>query len=284
MSKILVTGATGKVGSEVVKQLSASGLAVKVGAHHPDKAQYLAGENVEVVHFDYTDPSSIVAALEGVDKLFFVSATNQSDPLSVDKGVVDAAKEAGVQHIVKLSAAGVENNPTTPLRAIELYIEQSGIPYTHLRSTWFLQNFSTGMADSIRQGLISIPAEDSKTGFIDVRDIAAVAVTAFTNPEQYANKALALTGAQTYDHYQVAAAISKALDKQVKYIPISDQDYRTTATAQYWPSEIIEIMSGLYSMMRQGWTNFTTPVVEQVLGRPPISLEQFAYDYVQVWK
>ncbi len=279
--KILVTGATGKVGSEIVKQLAAQHVAVRAGAHHPDKTKAPAG--VEMAHFDYTDAASIKAALEGVEGLFFMSPPPQVGNDHTAQTVVDLAKQAGVKHIVKLSASGVENNDATPLRADEKIVEASGIPYTHLRPTFFNQNFSTGQAESIKNGAIYLPAGDGKTGFIDTRDIAAVAVTVFTNPAKHANQAYTLTGTQALDHYEVVEIISKATGKDIKYVAMSDEEYRAMATEQGWPPMIIEMMSSLYGMVRQGWTGGLSSSVREILGRAPITFEQYARNYAQVW-
>jgi len=282
--KILVTGATGKVGSEVVKQLAAKGEAVRAGLHNPDKAADLGwGDKVEIVPFNFVQTATIEAALEGVDRVFLMSPPSQTDSLAMEKTVIDAAKKAGVGHIVKLSAAGVENSEEAPLRQAEKYLEASGIAYTHLRPSWFNQNFSTGQAASIKQGAFYIPAADGKTGFIDTRDIAAVGVAAFTQ-EGHANKAYTLTGSEALDHYQVADIISKATGREVKYMALSDEQFRATTTAEGWPPAVIEMMSQLYGMIRQGWTATVTPTVSQVLDRAPISFEQFAQDYASVWE
>ena len=279
--KILVTGATGKVGSEIVKQLATQHMAVRAGAHHPDETKAQTG--VEMVHFDYADAASIESALEGVEGLFFMSPPPQPGSDKMGQTVVDLAKQAGIKHIVKLSAAGVENNDAAPLRAAEKMVEASGIPYTHLRPSFFNQNFSTGQAESIKNGALYLPTGDGKTAFIDTRDIAAVAVAAFTAPTKHANKAYTLTGSQALDHYQVVEFISKVTGKEVKYVAMSDEDYRAMITAQGWPQPLIEMMSNLYGMVRQGWTEGITTNVTEVLGRAPITFEQFTRDYAQVW-
>jgi len=277
--KILVTGATGKVGGEILTQLIAKGVDVRAGFHHPEKAD-VAG--AEVVHFDYSDPATIEAALEGVTKLFLM-APPAGNAAELENRVTDLAKKAGVKHIVKLSAAGVEGVDNNPLRIAEKHVEASGVPFTLLRPTWFSQNFSTGQLEAIRDGAIRIPAGDGKTAFVDTRDIAAVAVAAFTE-DGHANKAYIITGGKALDHSEVAAIISKAIGKEVRYEAITDEEFRAITTAQHWPSDIAEMMSTLYSMIRQGWTTIVTNDVAEVLGRPPISFEQFAADHAEVWK
>ncbi len=275
--KILVTGATGKVGSEILKQLIAKGADVRAGFHHPEKANVTGAE---VVAFDYSNPATVEAALVGVNKLFLMSPGNNAEQ---ENRVTDLAKKAGVKHIVKLSAAGVEANDNSPLRIAEKHIEASGVAYTFLRPSWFSQNFSTGQLENIRAGEIRIPAGEGKTGFVDTRDIAAVAVAAFTE-EGHANKAYIITGEKALDHFEVAAILSEAIGKEVRYEPITDEEFRAITTAQHWPQEIAETMSMLYGLVRNGWTSIVTNTVTEVLGRQPISFEQYAADHAEIWK
>jgi uncharacterized protein YbjT (DUF2867 family) len=93
-----------------------------------------------------------------------------------------------------------------------------------------------------------------------------------------------LTSSQALDHYEVAAHLSQAIGKDVKYVPITDEQFRATATAQQWPTDAIETMSTLYGMVRQGWAATVTDQVDNVLGRPPITFAQFAKDHAEVWK
>jgi uncharacterized protein YbjT (DUF2867 family) len=282
-NKILVTGPTGKVGSQLVKQLVAKGEAVKAAAHHPASAQAMGWQGVEIVPFDYGNAEEVEAALAEVDRLFLVLPLGQPNALENELAVIDAAKAHGVKHIIQLSAAGVEGNDASPLRIAEKYIEASGIAYTHVRPSWFNQNFSTTEVASIKEGAIYLPADDGKISFIDTRDIAAVAVAAFTEPG-HTNKAYVVTGSEALDHHQVTDLLSQAIGKTIKYVPISDEQFRTTLSSYGAPAEVIELLSGLYGMVRQGWTSGVTNTVAEVVGRPAISFAQFARDYAEVWK
>ncbi len=279
-NKILVTGATGKVGSELVKILAAKGEKVKAGVHHPDRVQGPEWEGIEIVPFDFADLSSVEAAFEGVDRLFLL--TPGVTGAEQENGLLELAKQAGIRHIAKLSAAGVEFSDDNPLRQAELRIEASGIPYTHVRPTWFDQNFSTVQAQSIRGGVLALPAGDGQVGFIDARDIAAVAAAALTE-EGHQNKAYIITGPELLNHAQAADYISKAIGREVKYIPITDEAFRGEV-APFMPPPMVEMLSGLYKSASAGQAAFTTPTVAEVLGRPPIRFEQFALDHASVWQ
>lgn len=275
---ILISTANGKVGSEIVEQLLAKGKSVRIGAHNLAKAE-ANFPGVHVVHFDYNDTDSLKAALEGVDTVYLASPGDfPSDP---EKNVVDLAKTIGVKRIVKLSAMGVEADDSIPLRQVELYIQASGLEYTILRPNWFMQNYSTGMAEGIRNGSLYEPAEQAKTGFIDARDIASVAVKALTE-NGHNGQAYALTGGESLDRNAVAAKLSSATGKTVQYVPINDDQFRGAMQNELSPS-YLELMSNLYAGVRAGWSDATTDTVKKLLGRDPISFDQFAADHKNVW-
>jgi uncharacterized protein YbjT (DUF2867 family) len=277
---ILVTTPTGKVGQEVAKQLLATGANVRVGAHTPEKAKALNLNGATIVPFSFEDEPNIKAALQDIDALYLAFPSTMAADLP--KRVIDLAKSAGVKRVVMLSAKGVENSDTD-LQQVEKYIEASGLEYTILRANWFFQNFNTGQLEYIRQaGAIIEPSGEGKTSFIDTRDIAAVAVKALTE-NGHQGKAYALTGSKAHSRNEVAKAISSATGKQIAYKSLSDEDFRAQATAEHWPVPVIEIMSWLYGTVRSGWTEETTPTVKQLLGREPMSLEQYAADHKKDW-
>lgn len=276
---ILITTPNGKVGSEVTRQLLEQGHSVRLGAYTVEKAQSAFPE-AEVMKFDFADEDKVRAALVGVDALYLASPGDaQAEPV---KRVIDLAREAGVERVVRLSAMGVEASDN-PLREVEKHLEASGLQYTLLRPHFFMQNYSTTSAESIRtQGAFYEPSEDGKTGFIDARDIAAVAVKALTE-EGHDAQAYALTGGRAYDRYEVAAAIAQATGKGVSYRPISDVQLQEGMTSAGMPEGYVALMTGLYQAVRAGYTEAVTDTVEQVTGHAPISLERFAHDYKDVW-
>ncbi len=276
---ILITTPNGKVGSEVAKQLLEQGHSVRLGAHTVQKAQAVFPQ-AEVVLFDFADEDKVRAALKGTNALYLASPGDaQAEPV---KRVLDLAKEAGVERVVMLSAMGVEASDN-PLREVEKHLEASGLQYTLLRPNWFMQNYSTTNAESIRtQGAFYEPAEDGKTGFIDTRDIAAVAVKALTEDGHHA-QAYALTGGRAYDRYEVAAAIAHATGKVVTYQAVSEAQFQQGMASAGVSEGYKALLTGLYQAVRAGHSTAVTDVVEQVTGRPPISLEQFARDYKDVW-
>lgn len=201
---ILVTGGDGNIGSEVIRQLSSKrdGLRIVGGVHSiaksKDKDKGL--EHRELVEMDYDNPETVVEALKEINKLFLVTPTH---PKMVDftKNLVDGAKGGGVKQIVKLShiradaADESQINITRLHRQAEKIIEESGIPFTFVRPNFFMQNFINFYLGK-NQSSIYLPAGDGKVSFVDVRDIAAVAIKALTNNKDgiHSEKAYTVTG------------------------------------------------------------------------------------------
>jgi uncharacterized protein YbjT (DUF2867 family) len=275
---ILVTTPNGKVGGELVKQLLAKGAKVRIAAHTVESAKQRF-PNTEVVPFDYGDVGSVQRALAGVSTVYLASPGDF--PPEPEKRLIDEAKRAGVKRVVKLSVIGAEAAEGSPFREVEKHLEASGLEWTFLRPSWFMQNFTTSHAQSIAAGTLAEPAADSKTAFIDARDIAAVAVKALTEPG-HAGKAYTLTGPELLDRAQVTATLSKVLGKPVKYVPLTDAQFRE-AVKPYLSPAYLELLSALYTMARAGGTERRTDDVSKVLGRPATSFEQFARDSRSAW-
>ncbi len=277
MSKILVTTPTGKVGQELVRLLQARGATLRLGAHSVARTR-AAFPGLEVVELDHTRPETHAAAVAGVDAVYLASPGDF--PSAPEKALVDAAGKAGVRRIVKLAALGVEQSDNA-LRQVEEHIRASGIPFTFLHPTWFMQNFSTSMAAAIKSGTLAEPAADKKTAFIDARDIAAVAAEALTRPG-HEGKTYALTGGELLSRAEVAARFQAALGKPVTYVAVTDEQFRTAVKGFLTPS-YLELMSALYAMVRAGYTEVQTSTVQELLGRAPVGLDQFIRDHRSTW-
>ncbi len=226
MSKrILVVGANGRVGSELVRLFQAKGVTVRAATRRPSAAPWKPASSCEAVEFDFERPGTFAPALRNVDKVFLMArpGDNQSDKAAMP--FIDAARKEGIGHIVNLTAMGVEEDDSFMLRVLEKYLEASGIPYTHLRPNWFMQNFDSGpmFADIRATGALHLPAADAKLSFIDVRDIAAVALAALTEP-LHQGKAYTLTGAVALDHFEAVRLISSVAGRTISYVPISEED------------------------------------------------------------
>lgn len=275
--KILITTPRGKVGQELVRLLKDQAT-LRLGAHSVDETKQ-AFPGVEAVRLDLNDEASVKAAVAGVDAVYLASPADF--PPEPEKRLIDLAKAAGVKKVVKLSAMGVDAAPQSALRQVELHLEASGLKWTVLRPTWFMQNYTTSNAQPIRQGTLAEPAADAKTAFIDARDIAAVAAKALLD-DAHAGKTYTLTGPELLTRQDVVAALSKELGRPVTYVAVSDEQFREAVKGFMSPA-YLELLSSLYAGVRAGWSARTTDDVRQVLGRAPTSFAQFAKDHRAVW-
>jgi uncharacterized protein YbjT (DUF2867 family) len=266
---ILVTGATGTVGSEVVEQLLALGERVRVLVRTPAKAAKF-GAAVEIVQGDLEKPETLPAAFAGVDKVFLLSTG--SDVARLEGHAIDAAKEAAVKHVVKLSAAGAEVDSVLRLgrwhRESEKHLEASGMTWTILRPGSFDTN-ALAWARSIQaQGLVFHVTGDGKSTPIHPRDIAAVAVAALTRPG-HEGRIYALTGPEALSTPEQVQIISAALGKPLQCIEAPEAAARSGMMAEGVPQELVEGILELMAYLRAGHGATLTTTVAEVLGREP---------------
>ncbi|MEX0879327.1 MAG: SDR family oxidoreductase [Thermoanaerobaculia bacterium] len=276
---ILVTGATGKVGQEVVKELQKRKAPFKVGARSPEK---VAG--MDAVPFDFDRPETFGAALAGVDSLFLLTPPGGTER---EVAVVDAAKKARVKHLVKLSVWGADGEAFVfgrGHRAVERTIEASGLPWTFLRPNGFMQNFSTAHVAEIRnQGAFVLCGADGAYGIIDARDIGAVAAKVLTEPG-HEGKAYTLSGPEALSNLQMAEKLSKAIGKPVKYVDMPEAEYKEMLVGFGMPEPFVDAFIDLQHYYHKGGGEPVTGDVEQLLGRKPGSFDKFAKDHAAVWK
>ncbi|MEK4736884.1 MULTISPECIES: SDR family oxidoreductase [Bacillus] len=271
---ILVTGATGNVGGEVVKGLIQRKAIFKVATRRRE---------AEGVYFDFENRSSVKTALKGVTKLFLIRPPHLADAKKYFQPVIDAAKEIGVKQIVFLSLLGVEKNPIVPHAKIESIIKDSGIPYTFLRPSFFMQNLLSQHGDELRnEKIIEVPAGKGKTSFIDVRDIGEVAAKILTE-EGHEFKAYALTGNEALTYYEVAAIISKTINKHIIYTNPSIFKFRKRMLQKGLNKEFIWVMIGIYTTAKLGLAKKVTSDLSNLLDRNPITMEKFVYDYKELF-
>ena len=280
---ILVTGATGNIGLDVFKQLVARGVPATAAVRNPDKARLVLGQDAALVTFDFKTPETFAPAFAGMKKLFLMRPPDIADVKTYVRPVITAAKAAGVEHIVFLSLLGVENNPVVPHYTIEKDLMASGMVWTFLRASFFMQNLSTTHRDEIKNenGLI-MPVGHGKTSFIDGRDIAAVAVNALTEAG-HENKAYALTGSEALDYFTVADMLSDTLGRKITYRNPSIIAFARRMKAKGNPWAYVLVTCALYTTARLGMAAKITDETAQLLGRPPISMKQFVQDYRMEW-
>ena len=288
---ILVTGATGNIGSEVVRQLlsDAPDVSIKAAIHSSQNVKKVKSDaRVKVIQIDYSEPETLREALNGVDKLFLLTpdVPNAADLAS---NVVIEAKKDVIKQIVKQSVMGaaLEADVGTMRlhRQVEKFIEQSGIPFTFLRPNEFMQNFINFHSPSIKgNNAFYVPLEDAKVSLVDVRDIAAVAVKSLTDEDQHKNKTYLITGPEALSYHQVAEILSNTTGRKINYVNISDEEARAAMKEIGMSDWLINTVSELSEYFRKGKASEISPAVEEVTGNKPISFSQFANDYVDAFK
>lgn len=275
---ILVTGATGTVGREVVKLLLEAGEKVRVLARDPAKAAQL-GEKVEVVKGDLREPETLDAAFAGVDKAFVLATGPELS--SLEGNAFDAAKKAGVKHIVKLSAHGADMEPGIMLgrwhKESEEKLKASGIAWTILRPGGFVSN-TLRWAEMIKaQGAVFHSTGEGKSTPIDPRDIAAVAVKALTAPG-HEGKVYELSGPEPLTTAEMVQKISALIGKPIRCVEAPDAAARQGMLHSGMPQIMVDAVMELNELLRSGYGEKVSPGVEQILGRKPRTFDEWLRD------
>jgi uncharacterized protein YbjT (DUF2867 family) len=274
---ILVIGATGTVGGEVVRRLAAAGERVRALVRDPQRAGQQPGEPVEYVVGDLDRPETIPAGLAGVDRVFLLTRQSHRQ-VDQERGVVRAAAGAAVRQIVKLSVFRAdEQSPLQVARQhwqAERALQDSGLAYTILRPPFFMQN----LLDMLRGGAIYTAAEDGQIAMIDARDVAAVAVAALTSP-QHQGQIYTPTGPQALSFDEVARVLSEQTGEQIRHLRVPADAVRNAVQANGRPGWFADDMARLHAMLAGGYEDILTDDVLTVTGHPPRTLAQFASDF-----
>lgn len=230
MGQILVTGALGNVGGYVAQYAIAKGQQVKVGDINAHELERRYNGKAECVLFDFTDPATFAAALKGVDRVFIMRPPHLGKPADL-KPFIEALKAQGNIRLVSfLSLIGIEKNPVPPHHKIEKYIEAAGLPYCHIRPSFFMQNLSGIHAFEIRHfDRIVVPVKNALTSFIDAEDIGELIAQVLADPEKHRNCGYSITGSEAIDYQQVAAILSEELGRSILYA-----DPRPSLAKKYW--------------------------------------------------
>jgi uncharacterized protein YbjT (DUF2867 family) len=281
---ILVTGATGTIGSQLVSALKGRGdVTVRVAVR--DAAKALKGGNVTPVDFEYTRSDLIQKAVEGVEKLFLVTPFSQ-DQVDLATRLVDFAKAAGVKHIVKLSAFGADIEPGIQLgrwhRTMERYIAGSGVKYTFLRPNNFMENFINFYPPG-QDGNIYLPWGQGACSFIAGADVAAVAATALTSGG-HENKVYELTGPEAFTIGQAAATLGEVSGRKVNYVDVPEAAAKQAMLGLGMPEWMVDAMMELHGIDKAGYAAQVTDTVQKVTGRAPLRFAEFARQHAARWK
>ncbi|HKU83427.1 MAG TPA: NmrA family NAD(P)-binding protein [Candidatus Nitrosocosmicus sp.] len=296
---LLVTGATGRVGKQLVKILSLYDKKFYISLRSINCSFPLVRQRVEAfrnlgitnfIDMDYNNLTSITHhKLEGIEKIFLITPYfNLLD--ATRKIVTEAQKTKSVKHIVNLSDMGVELNPSTYAATIhnqiENIIKDSGFHYTFLRPNYYMQNFIEFIYKyRTNEKFLCLPLKNSRVSFVDLRDVAEVAaVILHDKSNKHYNKVYDITGGQRLNCSEVAGILETLLGEPIKYVNISEQKARTELLKAELKLEFVEYLLDFYRFMREGRMRHISKVVETILGRKPISFEIFVRDHAELFK
>ena len=282
MSKILVTGATGGLGRAVVANLlrttSPDQLAVLV--RDPAKAADLQAQGVEIHQGDYTDYASLLAAFAGVEKVLLVSGNDIPNRVPQHTNVINAAKEAGVKHLVYTSAQRkTEDNSSAVAFVVEAHLatekllKESGLTYTILKNALYLEVLPLFMGPVLETGTIYLPAGEGKVPYASRADMGAAGAAVLTGTG-HENQSYEIANTTSYSFHDIAKILSDLSGKTIQYVSPDAEAFGTDLTAAGVPAGAIQMTAGFCVAIGQGEFDFPSTDLEKLLGRKPESAEQ----------
>jgi uncharacterized protein YbjT (DUF2867 family) len=279
---IVVTGAKGNVGRPVVEALARRGAAVRAAVHGAsDTFDGIA----ETVLFDFEDRHTWPLAFQGARSLFVLRPPHLSTVETSITPAIDAAVEAGVQHVVTLSVMGAEHNPVLPHRRIEKHVEATGVAWTHLRPGFYMQNLSGAHREGIRRyNEIIVPAGNGAANWVDARDIGELAAVVLAEGTGHHGRAYEPTGPEALTYHAAAEVLSDVLGRTISYERPGLWRYvHHMRSDTDFSLGFILVSCILHTVVRLGWSERTTDDVATVLGRPPRTLRDFCAAHVEAW-
>ena len=272
---ILVTGASGTVGSAVVAELRKTNASFKAMVRS-------AGDLPGAVVADFADQESMQRALAGVDTVFLVCSPIPA-LVDLESNAIEACQASGVKHVVLNSALGAGGYPKSfPAwhRQVEDKLQASGMAYTILRPNSFLQNITAYNAPSIRaQGAFYAAAGSARYSYLDVRDIAAVAAKVLTSPAGHAGKIYELNGPEAVTNAQLAERISKVANRTITFVDIPEEAQRKAMLGLGMPGWQVDALLDLQRYYVDGQGGDVDQLLPQLLGRAPVTLDQFLLEF-----
>jgi uncharacterized protein YbjT (DUF2867 family) len=276
---LLVTGATGTNGGELVRRLSARGVPVRALVRNAAKAETLRGlSGVEIVEGDLLRPETLSGPLTGVAKAVLISSS-APDMIEVQSSFIEAAKHAGVKHIVKLS--GIMPDLDSPFRfarmhgEIEKRLAACGVAFTNLRAGEFMHAYFRQVPSIVGQGAIFLPMADAKIASIDVGDIAEVAIAVLLG-SGHEGQTYPLTGPEALSMAEVAERLSVATGKAIRYVDVPPDKAREAQLARGVPPFLADALAELFAERRKGKEYNVSPVIREKFGLEPTSFAEFA--------
>lgn len=275
----LITCAAGHVGRKVVDMLQTTGQGVRAGVHRLEGALQANLQHTEVVACDFSDPRSIEAAVTGVTQVCLITphTNKQFEWASL---LIDKAKKAGVRRIVRLSGLAAAMGPEVQvgrwMKMVEHYLADSGLEWTIIRPGPFMQNFVNLYP---RQGgHYWPPVGNGKMCHIDTSDVAAILVKVLI-AEGHNHKTYTITGNQPLSMREATDLLGRAGHTDAAYHPLPERQARESLERSGKPKWLIDVLMQLFAAFESGAASLSVDTVENMLGRPPMSFEQFAANH-----
>ncbi|MEV0395931.1 SDR family oxidoreductase [Polymorphospora rubra] len=280
---ILVTGATGSIGGHLVRRLANDGVPFRAMVRDEARGAALG---VDFVVGDLDDPDSVARALDGVDRLFLnaggaVPADGEQPMVRQQRDAIDAARRAGVGRIVKISVWGAEEGGRLAVGAhwrIEQHLKASGVEWSLLQPSGFMQNFATGAGSFTADGDLIGNHLDTPVSYIDAQDIAACAAVLLTG-SRGAGETYVLTGPEALTQTEIAARLTTVVGTTVRHVGMPPAEMAAALTAQGLPARFADDVATLWAGIADGALATTTDAVRELTGRPPRTFDEFLADH-----
>lgn len=281
---VLVTGATGNVGSAVVASLRAAGLPLRAAGQSPERVRAVLGD-VDAVALDLRRREGFAAAVRGARGLFLLRPPAIADVRTSLLPLVDEARAAGVRHVVFLSVAGAGTNRLIPHHTVEQHLQAGPRGWTLLRPGFFAQNLGDAYRDDVRHdGRLYVPAGRGRVAFVDVRDVGDLAAAIFLDPAAHDGQAYTLTGPEAVTFAEAAALLSEALGRPIRYQPASVLGYARHLRRRGMPLAQIAVQAVLHVGLRFGQAARVDATLARLLGRAPRTLRAYIQDHAALWQ
>ncbi|GAA2732481.1 SDR family oxidoreductase [Actinocorallia aurantiaca] len=284
---VLITGATGTVSTALVNALEGADVNLRALVRDESKADGLRKRGVEVFVGDLDDARSLPPAFESVQDVWLLTPNSPRAPEN-NMNAVWAARQAGVERIVRLSVVGAAHD--APNRSGRLHAlsdretEQCGMNWTILRPHWFMQNLLNEAGDISATGTFSLNLASARIGMIDARDIAECAARVLLDtPDHHHGRTYTLTGPRSLTFDEAAEHLGLALGRPITYLPVGDDAKRKTLLGYGVPTWIVDMLEEYAQAYASGWGDFTTDTVADLLGRPPRGITDFVRDHAAVF-
>ena len=281
---ILLTGLTSATGLRVAKRLLKSGHSFTALVRDPDKVPDLKSKKVALVKGDLSKSGTIKKAMDGIENAFLLPPSTENQ-FKLEKNFIDAAKEAGVKHVVKYSVIGADSkSPSKILKhhgQSEEYLKDSGLRYTIIRPNFFMQNFVNFYGQDIRKKKqIRLPLRNAKCGYVDLRDTARLINKVLTTNGSK-NKTYVVTGPESFSCIEITELFSEAMGKKINYIDIKPKEFKKDMINAGVKEPVAEAYSELYKLVRDGICDIVTDDIYKITDRQPHTFEEFLDDNIK---